>query len=218
MKETKLTLEAKSSQGTPALSALDFAGLHEHMTTENAKGCLVIAPTYPAILDDGSSTANRANNLTISCWTIEQLAGVVERGEDLEITAARIAEVITTKFAPIDVKGAIDDLLNGSTDMTAIYRGVMQTLRDMFEKKSLPGQPKRVATVAGIMSQKPEFVDVTEPLVADALAKLASQSRGGIVMRKDVILFHTDFEEVVRQVSPLTGDIGAPRSLGTFKH
>lgn len=218
MKETKLTLEAKSSTGTPSLSAIDFAGLQEHMVTEDAKGCLVLAPSYPAFLDDGSATANRATNLGLSCWTVEQLARVVERGEDLEISASQIASIVMTKFAPLDVEAAINALLDTSTDMTAIYRGVMRTFRNMFAKKSLPGTTKRVSSVAAIMSQEPEFADLTEEDVAKAISTLANHSKGAIIMRKDIILFHADFDEVVRRVSSLTGDLGDPRSLGTFKN
>jgi len=218
MTETKITLEAKSSQGTPSLSAIDFGGLQEHMATEDAKGCLLLAPSYPAQLDDGSSTALRASNLKISCWTVDQLAQLVERGEDLEITAAKIAGIVRSKFAPVEVQAAVDEILNGSTDMTALYKAVMRTLADMFANKKLPGTVRKISAVAGIISTQAGFEAVTEDEVGRAINNLANHSRGGMVVRKDVILFHTDFEEVVRLVASLTGDLGDPRSLGTFKH
>lgn len=217
MTETKLTLEAKSSQGVPALSALDFAGLHEHKENEKASGCLTIAPSYPAELDDGSSTANRAKSLEISCWTIEQLARVVERGEDLEITAAQVAQIVTTKFAPLDVTAAIEDLLSTSTDKTALYRGIMRVISNMFATRSLTGSVKRISSVAVILAMSPEFAGLEEWQVKQAVQTLAAHTKGAIVVRKDLILFHSDLEEIVRLVAPLTGDLGDPRSLGSFR-
>lgn len=217
MQETKITLEAKSSQGTPALSALDFAGLQEHMLEEGAAGCLTIAPTYPALLDDGSATATRAKNLKISCWTVDQLAEVVERGEDLEITAAQIADIVTSHYAPLDVKKAIDALLGDRTDMTALYRGVMRVLGTMFQNKTLLGSVRRITSVAALLSTEAEFANVTLEDVQKAVQTLAAHSKGGITHRKDAIFFHTDYEEVARRVTSLTGDLGKPRSAGTFK-
>lgn len=219
-KETKITLEAKSSKGTPSLSAIDFAGLQEHKTTEDAAGCLLVAPSYPAKLDDGSSTANRARNLEISCWTVEQLALVVEKGEDLEITAAQIAHIVANKFAPIDVEAAIAEILANSRDMGALYRGVMDQLGRMFAGQSPVGAPKRVTSIAALLAEKPEFAGISEDDVKLAAAHLASQSKGGLSLAKrgDVLMFHTDFEEVERRVSHLTKNIGKPRSLGTFKN
>ena len=36
----------------------------------------------------------------------------------------------------------------------------------MFEKQSLPGTVKKIGAVAGVMSQEPEFADVTEDQVS----------------------------------------------------
>ena len=84
-----LTLEAKSSADVPSLSAIDFAGLDEHVKAHEANGCLLVAPAYPGSTQEDSAAAARARNLRISCWTIEQLARVVESAETRHITARR---------------------------------------------------------------------------------------------------------------------------------
>ena len=150
---------------------------------------------------------------------LDRRAARTSRGawRGLRITAASIAEIVKTKFAPLDVVAAVDALLETSINMTSLYRGVMRVLGSMFANRSLPGSAKRVSSVAAILSQDPAFKDVTVPQVQRALELLATQSKGGLIVRKDVILFHSDFQEVTRLVSSLTGDIGDPRSLGTFK-
>jgi len=45
MGEKKITLEAKSSEDVPSLSAIDFAGLREHVQRHNADGCLLVGCT-----------------------------------------------------------------------------------------------------------------------------------------------------------------------------
>ncbi|WP_081815327.1 ATP-binding protein [Leifsonia aquatica] len=76
--ERKITLEAKSSADVPSLSALDFAGLEQHMRAEGAHGCLLVAPSYPgASRGEDAQAAQRARSAKVSCWTIDQLATVV---------------------------------------------------------------------------------------------------------------------------------------------
>lgn len=38
-----------------------------------------------------------------------------------------------------------------------------------------------------------------------------------MALKDGVIVFYVDFQEVTRRVASLTGDIGSPRKLGTFK-
>lgn len=217
MNETTITLEAKASQGTPTLSQLDFGGLQEHKEDNNAAGCLLIAPAYPAKADPKSATSKRGKQSEVSCWTIEQLARVVEAAERLEITTRQIAEIVTTKFSPPDVEAAIDRLLSDGTDMEALYRAVMGVLQKRFANRTQPGDTRKVSAVAGILSFDVNFSNITDNQVRRALVDLAHQSRGGMAVRDDVIVFYTDLQEVTRRVAPLTGQLGDPRSLGTFR-
>ena len=73
--EKVITLEAKSSGGTPTLAHLDFAGLQEHKREARAEGCLLVAPRYPGKGEEAAVT-RRAREGKISCWTVEQLSGV----------------------------------------------------------------------------------------------------------------------------------------------
>lgn len=223
MEETKITLEAKASSGTPQLSALDFAGLQEHKEKHEAAGCLLVAPGYPTPkpgtvekTGDPGAVANRANSDKISCWTIEQLAEVVEKAEQLEITAEQIAEIVTTRFAPAAVTAGLNDLLAEGVDMTVLYRAIMEVLDRMFRERKLKGDTRKIATVAGALAFNPDLPDLDEDQIRRAIANLSNQSKGGMVLRGDAIVFLTDFEEVTRRVASLTGDLGGPRSLGTF--
>lgn len=217
MNETTITLEAKASQGTPALSNLDFGGLEEHKRDSGAAGCLLVAPAYPGQSDPVGAVSSRALSGGISCWTVDQLARVVQAAEQLEITTKQIAAIVTTKFAPIHVAAAIDELLGSGPNMTALYGASMEVLRQMFARRSQRGDAREIGAITALLAQDSRFSDITKDQVRRALVHLASQSRGGMVIREDIIVFLTDFEEVTRRVASLTGELGGPRSLGTFR-
>ena len=220
MEETVITLEAKASQGTPSLSHLDFAGLKEHKDRDaiRAAGCLLVAPSYPAQDDPTSAVSMRAKADHISCWTVDQLASVVEAAERREITARQVADVVISSFAPGEVKVAVQKLLDGGIDMQSLYVGIMNVLSRMFSQKLQPGDQRKVSQVTAILAHDGQFPGINEGLVRRGIVNLISQSRGGMSLAgDDVILFSTDFEEVARRVAPLTGELGGPRSLGTFR-
>jgi hypothetical protein len=220
MHETVITLEAKASQGIPSLAQLDFAGIREHMDMKKvtAAGCLLVAPGYPGADNSSSATANRAQADRISCWTVEQLALVVEATERREITARQVADIVTSSFAPVDVGKAVQKLLNGGMDMQGLYVAIMDVLRHMFKQKRQPGDQRKVSQVTAILALDEQFPNINEPQVRAAVVNLVAQSRGGMALAgDDVILFYTDLEEVARRVASLTGELGDPRSLGTFR-
>jgi hypothetical protein len=217
MTETTITLEAKASQGTPSLSHLDFGGLAEHKEKARAAGCLLVAPSYPAQAAPDGSAADRARRGSISCWTIESLARAVGAAERLEITARQIADIVLSTFAPLDVEAAVNRLLDDGIDMEALYRAVMEVLARMFAQRSQAGDTRKVSAVTAVLSFDPNFSGINEERVRRALVDLAHQSRGGMAVRDDVIVFFTDFEEVGRRVASLTGELSGPRSLGTFR-
>jgi hypothetical protein len=81
---SKVVLEAKSSkydQRRPG--PMDFATLRDHTDRYGAVGCWLIAPGYVGQDDDDSKVSNLARRQRISCWTVEQLAEVVEVAESL---------------------------------------------------------------------------------------------------------------------------------------
>lgn len=219
MRETTITLEAKSSAGTPSLGQLDFAGLKRHRSDHQAVGCLLVAPKYPGEADPNSAVCTTAIAEKISCWTIDQLASVVEGVERRQITARQVAEVILTAFSPIDVKERVIALLADGTDMQDLYLAIMSVFRDMFSRRALAGSQRKIAQVAGILSVNPKFTYITEEQVRRAVVDLAHASKGAMsVAADDAILFSTDITELARRVSSLTGELGGPRSLGTFRN
>lgn len=220
MQETVITLEAKASQGIPSLSQLDFAGLKEHMEIENVKaaGCLLVAPGYPGGDNSESATSHRASADRISCWTVEQLAQVVEATERREITARQVADIVTNSYTPAQVERAVLQLLDSGIDMQALYVAIMDVLGRMFRRKLQPGDQRKVSQVTAILALDGKFPNINEQQVRAAVVNLVAQSRGGMSLAgDDVILFYTDLEEVGRRVASLTGELGDPRRLGTFR-
>ena len=98
--EKKLTLEAKSSQNVPSLGAIDFGGLHSHKVNCEADGCLLLAPSYPGSTREDNEAAVRAENLKISCWTVEQLAKFVELAGMRHFNATHIIKIVEKHFPP----------------------------------------------------------------------------------------------------------------------
>jgi hypothetical protein len=110
--EKKITLEAKSSASVPSLSAIDFAGLHEHMKAYKAQGCLLVAPSYPGTTrEEDSAAANRARQQKVSCWTVDRLARVVAATEARHLTAQDILNIVLKEFSPDAVSAAVESLL-----------------------------------------------------------------------------------------------------------
>ena len=102
--EQKITLETKSSGSVPELGNLDFAGLKEHVTKHGANGCILVAPKYPGESRGTCSSASaRALENEISCWTVADLARVVESAESRHIGAKEILDIVLTQFSPDDV-------------------------------------------------------------------------------------------------------------------
>ena len=177
-----------------------------------------MAPRYPAADDPNSATANRAKADGVSCWTIEQLARIVEFAERREITARQVADIVTGYFAPMDVANAVQRLLDGTVDMQSLYLAVMEVLGRMFKERLQPGDQRKVSQVTAILSLGGQFPNINEHQVRAAVVNLVAQSRGGMALvGDDVILFYTDFEEVARRVASLTSELGDPRRPGTFR-
>jgi hypothetical protein len=216
--ERKIILEAKSSESVPSLGAIDFAGLHSHMTRHKASGCLLVAPSYPGSTKDDNEAALRAENLKISCWTVEQLAAVVENAEARHITASAIYEVVTTCFKPEAVAARVKQLLvEPAWRHQDLYRAIVKALRDLEGTGS--DAVRDVSMVLGALSARPEFKGIQMKDVETAVSQLASASKGAIRFRPEQskIVVNTDWDELERRVAALTGVAGAPRKPGPFR-
>ena len=212
-----ITLEAKSSGTVPSLSALDFAGLHEHMIRHNADGCLLVAPSYPGLSREEDSAASaRAVNLRISCWTVEQLASVVDLAESRQITAKDIIDLILNSFSPDQVSQAVSKLLNmpswGQRDLNV---AVLDALIDLDER--LPDANRTVDLVAGDVSRLPKFKGVKRTEVLESVRQIAASSQGGITLSGEKIFNNVSFDEVRRRLINLTATGGDSFRNGTFR-
>lgn len=215
--EVKMTLEAKSSAKVPSLGAIDFASLARHRKDESAAACLLVAPSYPgASLGEDAAAADMARDLKISCWTIEQLARVVEEAENRHLSARNVLSVCEQAFAPDDVAAAVDALLaDPDYSERALYRAVVDALTGLEGR--LPGSPRTVQSVATEISRETEFAAVSLDQVSRATSDLAGASRGALVLRGDTIVMNTSLAELQVRVASMLGEPGPGRRPGTFK-
>jgi hypothetical protein len=216
--EKVITLEAKSSTHTPQLSQIDFAGIKEHMTKYDASGCLLLAPSYPGeTKENKSSAANRAKELKISCWTIENFCKLLEARDSRHITAEDVYKIVVNKFTPTDVNQAIMALLSGPTwEIRKLYSIIIQTLKKLESK--LRGSSKNISQIAAVIAlQDGEFSDITTDSVRKAIREIAGSSKGALIVKDDVIQLNTSIDELERRISNLTGNPGLPFENSNFK-
>jgi histidine kinase/DNA gyrase B/HSP90-like ATPase len=207
--ETFITLEAKSSEGIPTLAQLDFAGLAEHVADKKAQGCLLIAPKYPASSDDEGAAASRAREQKISCWTIADLARVVDVAETRHINAKQILEIVQRNFAPNDVKEAVNKLfVEPSWDQPTLSNAIVEALR-LLEGR-LVDSPRTVSFVATILSANPNFLGIRTEDVRKAVSQLAAASQGALVIDGERLVMLTSYDELARRLSTQTGNGGLP--------
>jgi hypothetical protein len=122
-----MTLEAKSSAKVPSLNAIDFASLARHRDAHSAEACLLLAPKYPgSTKNDDAAAAKMANQQRISCWTVAQLADVIEHAERRHVSARDVLGICAAAFTPDDVAAAVSALLSDPEwDRRALYRALV---------------------------------------------------------------------------------------------
>jgi len=210
----KITLEAKSSQDTPSAKDIDFAALQTHMENYKADGCLLIAPSYPG--GPEGTVAKCADSLKISCWTVKQLADVVEKAETRQISARQILDIVQKKFNPYDVKTAIDELIKEPMwEYQALYIAIIETLKTL--QNDLPDSPRTIDMLAGRISLNPGFKGIEREHIRKAIMDLASASQGGLTVRDERIMLNVELDELERRVRGITGEAGPPRRDGVFR-
>lgn len=213
-----ITLEAKASAAVPTLANLDMAGLAEHVKRNKADGCLLVSCAYPgATRGEDSAVAQRASQLRISCWTVADLARVVQVAEARHIAAKQILDIVLTTFAPNDVARAINSLLSTpSWEMRELYGAVIDALRSL--EKRLPGSQRNATMVAAEVSREAQFKDISLPEVERALRDVAHSSQGALTMTgDDVVLVHASLDEIDRRIHQLTAKPAEARRMSTFR-
>jgi len=215
-KATLITLEAKSSTKVPSLSAIDFGGLREHVTTKKAQGCLLLAPAYPGQSKEDNAAANRAKELRISCWTIEQLARVVESAEARHITAKQVLDIVLSTFAPADVSKEVENLFTAPAwDNEVLGSGIIQSLQFLAGK--LPDAPRNIDQIASVLASDSRFSGIKREDVRKATSNLAAASKGGLILDGDTLLVLTSYEDLGRRIGQLTGLAGQPLRLSKLR-
>lgn len=216
--ERTITLEAKSSAKVPSLGAIDFAGLAQHVKDQSAQGCLLIAPDYPGgSRGDDSAAAKRAEDLRISCWTVDQLARVVENMESRYITARHILEIVFSAFKPEDVSRLVETLL---TEPVHAPRELALGIIEVLKELEVYGPRDMVRSIDMIMPGLGRSgFSVPASDVVDALHALAAASQGAMTMTvNDRFNLNTSVEELERRVSSLTGGPASARRASTFRN
>jgi hypothetical protein len=216
------TLEAKSSGEVPSLSTLDFAGLRQHYEDkhdEGAVGCLLVAPAYPGSGEpEEGQVGKRATTQKVSCWTVENLAAVVEAAEVRHITADQIQKIVLTKFKPGEVQAAVDELLTEpSWSRRTLYVAILDSLNAL--EGLMPNSPRTVDMLAAQIALKDGFAGIERDDIMDAAEQMAHASKGMLhVTRTDgAIRVPGSLDELRRRLQDMTGDNGEPRRRGTFR-
>ena len=213
----KIIIEAKASIHTPSLGHLDLAGIHSHAVAVGAQGAILISPGYPAAAAESGEINLRADQQRISCWTVEQLAQVVERAERRHINAVDIQDIIFNKFSPIEVTGAVRLLLETPVyDRRSLYRAILEALDTLAER--LTDRPRNLSMIAGRIIDDPEIQDVSFKDLTEAAFDLARVSRGLLHITEDgEIVVLGDRAELRRRAAPLTELSEPPRRRGSFR-
>jgi hypothetical protein len=215
--ELSFTLEAKSSSDVPSLPQLDFAGLQSHYKSLNADGCLLVAPNYPAVDDPDGEVSRRSALQRVSCWTIEQLARVVEAAERRHINARMLQEIVLSKYTPGDVTREVDRILSQPTfDKVGLYNEVLNALAALENR--LKTTPRNIYLLAAEISRLDQFKDVEVSQIREAVVDLARASSGMLHIAEDDNVFVLgSLEELRRRVASQTGEDAPPRRNGTFR-
>ncbi|MGA2264589.1 MAG: hypothetical protein ABSH28_24550, partial [Acidobacteriota bacterium] len=215
-KATVITLEAKSSKNVPSLSAIDFAGLREHLTNKKAQGCLLLAPAYPGQGKEHNAAASRARELRISCWTIDQLARVVESAKARHITAKQVLDIVLNSFAPADVSSDVEHLFTAPAwDNELLGSAIVQSLQFLAGK--LPDAPRNIDQIASVLASDSRFVRIKRDDVRKGVSSLAAASRGGLILDGDTLHVLTSYEDLARRIASLTGLAGQPLRLSKLR-
>jgi Histidine kinase-, DNA gyrase B-, and HSP90-like ATPase len=210
-----LTIEAKSSDDVPKLPQLDFAGLREHMKPYRAVGCLLVAPAYPGS-GNKSQVHLRSREQKVSCWTVDQLARVVENIEARHITARQIAEIVSTTFDPASVEAAIIKLLSDPAWDRRTLRSAVLAALDALEAR-MEDRPRSVDMVATEVSRDAAFQGISVEDTRKALAALASISQGALQVDGDTLVLFTSVNEIRRRVQPQLAESAQPRRISTVR-
>jgi len=215
--EKSFTLEAKSSADVPSLPQLDFAGLRSHYLAKGADGCMLVAPAYPGADDPNSEVSLRARQQNVSCWTIDQVARMVESAERRHINAPSLQDIVLTTFSPLDVTAAAERLLSDpSFDKVDLYQAIIVALTELEVR--LRDTPRNISMLAAEISRDQKFSGVKIQQIREAVNDLARASKGmlHLTASEEVHVLGT-IDELRRRVADFSQESAPPRRRGTFR-
>ena len=199
--EKKITLEAKSSDGIPTLSSLDFAGLQSHMEQKGANGCLLVAPAYPGQSKEDNEVARRAQSLKISCWTVEQFAKFVEDAEARQFHAADLLNIVLHHFSPHEVTTKLEEISSRPSKNRSLYWTILESLRDL--EKRITDEPFTVGMMRIEVSRHDGFTRTTRDEIRDAIRDLSGMTNGAILLKAEEVLVNVSLNRLEQRLSSL---------------
>jgi hypothetical protein len=216
-KATTITLEAKSSGVVPSLSAIDFAGLARHRDDYEADGVLLVAPAYPGSTKaEDAAAAKSATALKISCWTVGQLATVVRAAEARHFNAQTVISIVQSAYAPDEVTAAIAELFKKpSWDVPLLSAAIIDTLESIASL--LTDMDRTVDSIAPLIAQKVEFINISRDDIVKASSDLASASQGALNFDGKVYTVLTSFDELRRRTTNVAAASITPLRDSTFR-
>lgn len=223
-RERKIILEAKSNAKSkaPDLTKLDFAGLFDHMEqAEGAEGCLLVAPAYPggiAKLQDDAAADRRSDQQRISCWTVEDLARVVEASETRHITTAEVLDIVLTTFSPKEVHIAIEELMSRTPwTETELQAAALDEIISSIG--TVTDADLTVGEIARLLARRPGFKDVTAKQTTAAVEALSFASSGLLHLSgsKRTIFVRASADALRARLAQVAGLDATAHRIGQFR-
>lgn len=214
----RITLEAKSSiNRQQSAKDLNFSAVRTHMDRHNAKGCLMVAPRYPGEDDEDSNVVSAAKTLQLSCWTIDQLADFVEGIETHRLGAKQLYEIVTTKFSPIEVTNALDEIFETTPSNPAdLYNAILWSLRQLENR--LQQKPRDLGMIQAILSQRDNFANIDEETLRRSFIVMEHQSGGALILHNDgTVTLNGSVDHLASLIMNLTNDASSSRSISNFR-
>ncbi len=215
--ETVITLEAKSSQNKPTLPGIGFDALAQHYDDYGAQGCMLVAPGYPGgNQGERSQAAKRARKQRVSCWTVDQLAEVVQAAESRHIGAREILAIVLEKFSPEEVTDAVEELLSEpSWSRRDLYRAIVAALHEL--DGSYPDKRRTFDLVLGVAVRDPDLEGVKGDELREAIQQLAGASKGALKISGEALILNTSVDQLETRVAALLGTPGKPSRQGSMR-
>jgi hypothetical protein len=220
-RERLITLEAKSHErgGAPSIAKLGFGSLHDHVEeTPGAEGCMLIAPKYPSGASETSAASRQGRRSNVSCWTVEDLARLVEASEHRHISTVEVLDIVVNRHAPPDVHAAVEELLGDRPwSQTELQAAALDEI--VASIGTVVDADLSVGEIARLLARRDEFAGVLKEHTLRAVEALSVASRGLMHLStdKDVIYLRGSADALRARVAAATGEDAVAHRRGTFR-